>query len=156
MSDKTNVARYMLDVADASLRDQYEEVQSIRSRSSFLVAANTLTATIFTQIIDDNVATNGLYWLAIVAFVVCNLLSALILLPIGRWPLLKDQELIYDEYILDDSMTERDVFAVLAHKAEASRKTSEGLVLINIAAFAIAVVLFFISNAFWIIFVWNI
>ena len=77
--DLLEVARYALKTGDESVSEQYEEVQSVRLRASFLVTLNALSSTLFVISSCPSQFLSVYYSvLAVMSFVVCNILSLLV------------------------------------------------------------------------------
>ena len=65
IEDALEIAKYSLKTGDESVTEQYEEVQSVRLRASFLITVNALSATLFAQLLPNTEKVSLLLALAI-------------------------------------------------------------------------------------------
>lgn len=151
-SDLLEIARYALKTGDESVTEQYEEVQSVRLRASFLITVNALSSTLFSQFLNKPLETDILLAGAVIFFVACNLFSLLVMTPTGSWRITKRAGKIVEDFIDNNQGLSADqVFGILAIKTDEDQVKNERIVASAHSTFLFAVYTFAVSTVCWLL-----
>ena len=148
--DVLEIARYALKTSDESLTEQYDEVQSVRLRASFLITVNALSSTLFAQLLDAQLQIDFFLAAAVILFVVCNVVCLLVMMPSGTWRITKSGRKIVEQFLdTKPDLTAGEVLGILAIKADEDQVRNEGIVSAAHTQFFYAVVAFAASTVCW-------
>lgn len=148
--DLLEVARYALKTGDESVTEQYQEVQSIRLRASFLITINALSATFFGQL-SAPIELDLLLALAVAMFVGCNLFCVLLMMPSGTWRITKSGGEIIESFTgRDHGLSAGEVLSILAIKTDEDQVKNEEIVRRTHDQFFAAIICYAFSTVAWI------
>lgn len=150
--DLLEIARYALKTGDESVTEQYEEVQSIRLRASFLITVNALSSTLFSQFLGKPFETDILLAGAVIFFVACNVFALLVMMPNGTWRITKSAGRIVEDFIDNNpGLSAGQVFGILAIKTDEDQIRNERIVASAHSTFLFAVCTFAASTVCWLL-----
>ncbi|WP_058239136.1 hypothetical protein [Shimia marina] len=148
--DLLEIAKYALKTGDDSITEQYQEVQSVRLRASFLITINALSSALFVEITGSFVA-SFVTALAILGFVACNLFCIRVMIPSGDWRLTKSGGQIVRSFVDNNQhLKAYQVLGILAIKTDEDQTENEKIVRRAHENFRYASYSFAASTIFWI------
>lgn len=144
------ITEYALKTGDESVSEQYEEVQSIRLRASFLITANALSATLFSQFLPETMEMTLILAFAIVAFTISNFFCVFVMIPNSKWRITKSARQIIEDFVdADVNLTAGKILGVLAIKTDEDQLKNETIVSSAHSMFFFASFFFVVSNICW-------
>ncbi|MBF9044662.1 hypothetical protein HKCCE4037_15060 [Rhodobacterales bacterium HKCCE4037] len=147
--DLLEVARYALKTGDESVTEQYQEVQSVRLRASFLITVNALSATFFGQL-SAPVSVDLFLSFAVGMFVLSNVFCVLLMMPSGTWRITKSGGEIIDTFATGEhGLSAGKILSILAIKTDEDQVKNELIVRQTHDQFFAAAVCYAASTVAW-------